>query len=81
MDQAMKTAVEANRKAIMALIESSGPQDFRQIKRECEAQAFGDNQSIRDALEVLVKQGALFEENEDGVTVWDLPDVPWGEAA
>lgn len=81
MDLDMKKAVEANRKAIMALIESSGPQDFRQIWNECTAQACGKEQAVWDALDVLVKQGAIFEDNEDGLIIYDLADQPWGEAA
>ena len=81
MDQEMKKAVEANRMAIMLLIGASGPQNFGQILRECERQASGNEQSVLDALDVLVKQGALIEDGEEIITVWDLPDAPWPEAA
>lgn len=85
MDQELKKAVEANRKAIILFIEICGPKNFEEIRQECYEQAFresfGNEQSVKDALEVLVKQGALVEDNEDGVTVWDLPDQPWGDAA
>lgn len=80
-DLAQKNAVEANRKAIMTLIENSGPQDFQTILKECKEKACGHGHEhedwVWDALDVLIKQGALFQDTADDVPVWDLPDQPW----
>jgi len=87
MDQAMKKAVEANRIAIMTLIEASGPQELRDLLRECAIQGNAEKrESVIFAVRELVAQGALYEEilyleqGEESI-VYDLPCQPWPSAA
>lgn len=77
MDKELKSKVEANRIAIMALIQASGPQTLRDITFECAIHANGNNSVIHIALSELEKQGAVFRNIEDGQLVWEEPDEAW----
>lgn len=70
-------AVALNKQTIVAHLAASGPQDFRQIRRELAAQAYADLESNTLALRQLVAEGKVEEtipypESGDDSIVYEL---------